>query len=326
MTRLWIHRLLWVIPVVLAIVVVNFVLVHFAPGDPVTTLVGDYPASPEYVAQIRHQFGLDQPLLTQLGLYVWNVLHGNLGYSFANQQSVMTLVSQRALGSLMLLGPALVLATVLGVVLARLSIGGRNRVADEMLNGVTLFGYSVPTFWLGQILIIAFAVSLGWLPAQGMVSARGVHGPWATFVDFVRHWLMPGFCVAIVHLAVVTRIARASLREAATQDFVTTARAKGLSARRTFWRHVLPNGLMPVITIIGYNFGNALTGTVMVETVFAWPGLGSLLINSIASRDYPVIQGVFLFAAFAVVLVNLLTDFVYGLLDPRVRITHVSSN
>jgi peptide/nickel transport system permease protein len=149
-----------------------------------------------------------------------------------------------------------------------------------------------------------------------------VHGPFGSAWDFILHWLMPGLTVAAFHVAVVARVAQASLREAATQDFVVTARAKGLSERAIFWRHVLPNALTPVITVIGYNFGTALTGTIMVESVFAWPGLGSLLLNSITNRDYPVVQGIFLLTGTIVVLINVLTDLIYGLVDPRIRRTY----
>jgi peptide/nickel transport system permease protein len=232
---------------------------------------------------------------------------------------VLSLVAKRTLSTLALMVPALLLATIAGLFLAKLSANAKRGARSLAVTGVSLFGYSVPVFWLGQVLIVLFAVQLQWLPAQGMVSIRGVEGPWATALDYTLHWLLPGFCVAIFYAAVVARVGRASLEEAASQDFVTTARAKGLSERAVFWRHILPNAFIPIVTVIGYNFGSALTGTIMVETVFAWPGLGTLFINSIANRDYPVVQGIFLLTATAVVLVNLLTDLFYGLLDPRIR-------
>jgi peptide/nickel transport system permease protein len=319
MTRLVVTRLAWAIPVLLVIVATNFVLTRLVPGDPLVAIVGEYPISPEYRDKIRQTLHLDMPLGVQLWSYLVAVAHGNLGFSFVNQQSVLSLVIQRAIASLILLLPALTVATIVGLLMAKLSAGRSRGPANILLTSVTLFGFSVPIFWLGQMLIVVFAVNLHWLPAQGMQSLRGVHGAAATAWDFFAHWLMPGFTVALFHVAVVSRVAQASLREAAKQDFVTTGRAKGLSERAIFWRHVLPNAMLPVITVIGYNFGAALTGTIMVESVFAWPGLGSLLLNSITNRDYPVVQGIFLLSGAVVVLVNVLTDLIYGLIDPRIR-------
>lgn len=314
-----INRLMWAIPTILVIVMVNFVVLQMAPGDPIHAIIGEYPVSDEYVAAMREKFGLDQPIHTRAVLYLMQVVQLDLGYSFVNQQPVTTLVLQRALGSVALFVPAIILASFLGIVIARLAVANRGHWLDPVLNGVSLFGFSVPSFWMGQVLIVVFAVQLGALPAQGMFSVRGVHGFFPSVIDFIRHWVLPGLCVATFYLAIVTRVARSSIEEAQQQDFVTTALAKGVSARRTFWRHVLPNGLMPLITVIGYNFGTALTSTVMVETVFAWPGLGSLLMQSISTRDYPVVQAIFLLSATSVVIVNLITDLLYGFLDPRVR-------
>jgi peptide/nickel transport system permease protein len=319
MRRLLLTRLLWAGPVLLAILLTNFLLTRLVPGDPLTAIIGEYPVTPEYRAQIIHSLQLDSPLAAQLYSYLRAVLHGELGFSFVNQQPVSVLILERMGASLMLLVPALLMATGLGLLLARLSMRQRRGAFRMLLTAITLFGYSVPVFWLGQMLIIAFAVNLHWLPAQGMQSLRPVHGTFGPFLDFFLHWLMPGFTVAVFHVAVIARVAQASLRDAAKQDFVTTARAKGLSERSTFWRHVLPNAMLPVITVMGYHFGAALTGTIMVESVFAWPGLGSLLLNSITNRDYPVVQGVFLLSASVVVLANVLTDLIYGLVDPRIR-------
>lgn len=319
MRRLLLTRLLWAIPVVAVVVIVNFLLTRLVPGDPLVAIIGEYPVAPEYVAEIRHNLQLDQPLAIQLLSYLKAVLHGDLGFSFINQQTVLSLVLQRAEASLLLLGPALLLATIVGLLIARVSIARGMGRRNLLLSAIVLFGFSVPVFWLGQMLIVAFAVKLHWLPAQGMMSMRGVHGPLATSWDFILHWIMPGFTVGVFHVAVIARVAQASLRDAMAQDFVITARAKGVSERAIFWRHVLPNALLPVITVIGYNFGAALTGTIMVESVFAWPGIGTLLLNSITNRDYPVVQGIFLLSGTVIVLVNIATDIVYGFVDPRIR-------
>jgi peptide/nickel transport system permease protein len=319
MRRLLVTRLFWAVPVLFVIVITNFLLTRLVPGDPLIAIVGEYPITPEYRQEIIHTLKLDSPLGTQLFSYLAAVLHGDLGFSFVNQQTVLSLILQRSEASLMLLIPSLVLATIAGLLLARVASRRRRGAARVLLTALTLFGFSVPVFWLGQMLIVGFAVNLHWLPAQGMQSLRGVHGAFGIAWDFVAHWLMPGFTVAVFHIAVISRVAQAGLRDAGSQDFVTTAKAKGLSDRATFWSHVLPNALLPVITVIGYNFGAALTGTIMVESVFAWPGLGSLLLNSITNRDYPVVQGIFLLSGAVVVLVNVLTDLVYGLVDPRIR-------
>ena len=313
-------RLLWACVMVLGIVIVDFLITHILPGDPVDVLVGDFPAPPEYIIQVRHEFGLDQPLAVQLWLYLGNLAHGNLGFSFLNRQPVLTLIVQRAGATLLLMIPSLLLASILGVLLAVRATAHSGRAVDILLTGLSLVGYSIPVFWLAQILIVIFAVNLGWLPSQGMVSIRSPGTGLAAVVDFLKHLALPAFCVTIYYLAVVARVARSSMLEMLHQDFVLTARAKGLSARAVLWRHVLRNSLIPVITVIGYNFGYSLTGAILTETVFAWPGLGSLFISSIGNRDYPVLAGIFLLAAIAVVAANLITDLLYAAADPRVRV------
>jgi peptide/nickel transport system permease protein len=191
---------------------------------------------------------------------------------------------------------------------------------DAALTAITLAGYSIPVFWLAQVLIVIFAVTLHWLPAQGMLSIdQGGGSAVGVAKDYLKHLVLPGFAIAISYMAVVARVCRASLLEAMKQDFVLLALSKGLWPNRVFWRHVLPNALIPVITVIGYNFGYALTGAILPETVFGWPGLGYLFITSIAKRDYPVLEGIFLLASITVVLANLLTDLAYAAVDPRVR-------
>jgi ABC-type dipeptide/oligopeptide/nickel transport system permease component len=314
-----IARLGWAVPIVLAILVINFLIIHIVPGDPIQALVGDFPAPPGYADQIRHDFGLDQPISTQLWLYLVNLAQGNLGFSFANRQPVLGLILQRAQFTLILMIPALILAALMGVVLALAAAPRAGSLYDSGLTALSLVGFSLPIFWLGQLLVILFAIKLRWLPAQGMVSLRESYTGWAAVGDVLWHAALPGFSITIYYIAVVARVARASVLGALAQDFVLTARAKGLRRRLVLWRHVLPNALIPIATVIGYNFGYSLTGAILVETVFAWPGLGNLFITSIGNRDYPVLQGIFLFTAIVVVLANVLTDLVYGYLDPRVR-------
>jgi peptide/nickel transport system permease protein len=317
-------RLLWALPVILAILVINFLIVHIVPGDPIQALVGDFPTPPGYADQVRHEFGLDRPVATQLGLYLLNLAHGNLGFSFANRQPVLTLILERAQFTLLLMLPALTCAAILGVVLALAAAPRAGSLYDSGITALSLIGFSVPIFWLGQILVIVFAIKLRWLPAQGMVSLRESYAGWAAVGDVLWHLLLPAFSVTIYYVAIVARVARASVLDALAQDYVLTAKAKGLRRRRVLWRHVLPNALIPVVTVIGYNFGYSLTGAILVETVFAWPGLGNLFITSIGNRDYPVLEGIFLVTAIAVVIANVATDLLYATLDPRVRVTGIS--
>jgi peptide/nickel transport system permease protein len=323
MRRFLVARLLAAIPVFIAVILVSFMLLHIVPGDPVTALVGDYPAPPEYIEAMRHEFGLDQPLWVQFWLYVVNLAQGDFGYSFANQQPVLALILQRAGRTVVLMLPALVTSTILGILLALLAARLRGAF-DTAVTCLSLAGHSTPVFWLGQILIIVFAVNLHWLPAQGMFSLRGLPSDWlGQLRDLVMHWILPGSAVTVFYAAVVARVARASLREASRQDFVTTALAKGLSEREVLWRHILPNALIPVVSVVGYNLGHAITGTIMTEAVFAWPGLGGLFLSSITNRDYPVLEGIFILTTITVVLANLLTDICYGLIDPRIRHDHI---
>jgi peptide/nickel transport system permease protein len=324
MSRFVIARLGWAIPVIIAILVINFLIIHIVPGDPVQALVGDFPSPPGYVEQVRHDFGLDQPLTTQLWLYLVHLAHGNLGFSFANRQPVLPLILERAEFTLLLIVPALILASIVGVVLGLVAAPRAGSLYDGAITAVSLIGFSVPIFWLGQILVIIFAIHLRVLPAQGMVSLRLPLDGFAYLRDLLWHLVLPAFSVTIYYIAIVARVARASMITALSQDFVLTAKAKGLSRSRVMWRHVLPNALIPVATVIGYNFGYSLTGAILVEIVFAWPGLGNLFISSIGNRDYPVLQGIFLLTAIAVVVTNVLTDMLYATLDPRVRATGVS--
>jgi len=313
-------RLAWAMTMVLGLVLLSFVITHLLPGDPIDALVGNFPAPAAYVAQVRHDFGLDQSLAEQLRRYALNLMQGNLGFSFLNRQPVLPLVLHRAGITLLLMLPALALAALLGVAMAVWSTAHVGRPLDRALTGASLVGYSIPVFWLAQLLIMVFAVWLGWLPAQGMYSSGAAKSGVGSALDLLRHLLLPALCITVFYLAVVARVARASMLEMLHQDFVLTARAKGVRQRGVLWRHVLRNGLIPVITVIGYNFGQSLTGAILTETVFAWPGLGGLFITSIGNRDYPVLAAIFLLAASMVVLANLVTDLLYAVADPRVRL------
>jgi peptide/nickel transport system permease protein len=320
MMRYVVSRLAWTFPMLFAVIVINFFLLHLIPGDPLQMLVGEFPAPQAYIDQVRHDFGLDEPLPVQLYLYVTNLLQGNFGFSFANRQPVLPLLLQRAGYTSLLVIPSLVIASVLGIVLAVMAAPRAGTGVDAGITVLSLFGYSIPTFWLAQMMIVAFAVQLPWFPPQGMSSFRGAPQGWALIGDVVWHLVLPLISVTTYQIAVISRVARASVVAVASQDYVVTARAKGLSPRYILWRHILPNAMIPIVTMIGYKFAHLLTSAILVETVFAWPGLGNLFITSISTRDYPVLQGIFILTAFMVIFANLITDLLYGVFDPRVRL------
>jgi len=313
------RRLLHAIPLLVAVVVLNYALIASTPGDPVTVLVGDFPAPPEYIAQVRHLYGLDRPVSVQVLRYVGRVLHGDLGYSFANRQPVLSLIGDRLVATLELTGTALGFAAISGVALGILSARRAGGPLDRAVRAVATTGYALPEFWVGQLLILAFAIWLGWLPSQGNHSVRGLPPGWAGFVESLRYLVLPAFALSLRYIALIARITRSAMLEVLGAEFVLAARLRGASERSVLLGHVLRNAAAPVITVIGYNLGFILAGSALIETVFGWPGIGRLLFDSIGSRDYPTMMGILLLVSISVVLANLATDIVHRLLDPRVR-------
>jgi ABC-type dipeptide/oligopeptide/nickel transport system permease component len=312
-----IRRLLTSIPVVLAILLVSFVLTRLVPGDPIVALVGDYPAPPEFIEERRRAFGLDQPVYLQALIYFKNLFLGDFGFSFVNRLPVMELILRRAANTLLLMVPSLTIGSIVALMLASVAIrrpGGR---LDTALTSLILFVDSIPIFWVGQIFIIVFAVQFGLFPVQGMFDIRA--GGSNVVLDFLWHWALPGTIVSAFAMVSIARVARVSMIEVSRLDFITTGMAKGLSRRRVFFRHIMPNAMIPVIAVIGYSFGQALTSSFMIEAVFGWPGIGELFLRSVGSRDYPVLQGIFLLTATLVVLSNLISDVLSSLMDPRIE-------
>jgi len=312
-------RLLQAIPLLLGVIVVNFTLIQLAPGDPATILIGDYPAPPEYVAQVRAEFGLDQPIPTRLLRYLGQVLQGNLGYSFANRQPVGGLIVERLGATLQLTVTALAAACILGIALGLISARQRGTPIDLGGQTISLFGYSIPEFWLGQLLIVVFAVGLGWLPSQGNRSLRAPPEGWAAFTDGLRYLILPATALCFRYLAIISRMTRASLLEVLGADFILAARSRGASEQTVLFVHGLRNAAAPIVTVIGYNVGFVLAGSALIETVFGWPGIGRLLFDSISKRDYPVLMAILLLISATVVIANLITDLLYAVIDPRVR-------
>lgn len=321
MVNFVLRRLLHALPLLVCVIVFNFFLIHLAPGDPIQALVGEFPAPESYIVEMRKAFGLDQPVYIQLLLYIKNVLAGDLGFSFYYRQPVLTVILDRVPATLQLMVPALLFSAAVGIVLGVLSARKPYSLADNTISVFSLFGYCVPAFWLGQMLMATFAIELGWLPSQGMKTVGADLEGVSLIIDRTAHLVMPFAALAIRHLAVNARMMRSSMLEVAYEDFVTVARAKGLDEKAVIAHHMVPNALMPVVTIIGVDVGFLFTGSVLVESVFGWPGIGRLMYESIIKRDYPVLMGNFLITTVLVVVVNLIVDLIYLWLDPRVKYT-----
>jgi peptide/nickel transport system permease protein len=315
------RRSLKAMAVVLAIVVTNFLLIHAAPGDPASVIAGQSGAADErFLAQLREQFGLDRPLYEQLWIYLKGVLTLDLGFSHRQQVSVATLILDRLPATLLLTGVAFVFAVAAGVTLGALAARRVGRWADSLITVVALTFYATPLFWVGLMLVLLFSVRLEWLPSFGMMSVGAELGGLALVLDVAKHLILPALTLGLFYLAVYARLTRATMLEVADQDFVKTARAKGVPEGRVLRAHVLRNALLPVITFAGIQAGQLIGGSILVETVFAWPGIGRLAFGALLARDYPVLLGVFFVTSVMVVLFNLLTDLLYAVVDPRVEV------
>ena len=304
MLRYLARRLALTIPVLLGVATLVFALIHFIPGDPAQAMLGE-TASEEDVQALRECLGLDQPLLEQYGGFLRGVLRGDLGRSLRTDEPVTQAILDRLPATLELAGAAMIVSIGVALPLGIIAAVGRGTFVDHVATTLALTGVSVPNFWLGPLLALLFAVELGWLP----VSGRGTLG----------HLVLPAISLGAALAAILARMTRASLLEELREPYVQAARARGVSRVRAVLRHAFRNSLIPVVTLIGLQFGAVLTGAVITETIFAWPGIGRLLIQSIGFRDYPLVQGCILFIAVTYVGMNLLTDLVYGVLDPRIR-------
>jgi peptide/nickel transport system permease protein len=304
MTRRLLRRLLWALPALWLIFTMVFLLIHIVPGDPVVQMLGE-GASAQDIQQLRHSLGLDLPLGVQYVHYLDGVVHGDLGTSLRYREPVLKIVLDRYPATLELAFVALLVCIALAVPAGVIAAARQGRAADHAIGVVSLLGLSVPNFALGPLLILLFSIEIGWLPVSG-------RGGW-------EHLVLPAVTLGAALAAILTRMVRTAMLEELFSDYVRTARAKGLSERRVLLRHALPNALFPVVTIIGLQFGTLLAGTIVTEMIFSWPGIGRLAVSAIEARDYPLLQGCILVIAVSYVLVNLLTDVVYALVDPRVR-------
>ncbi len=304
-------RLLLTLPVVWLVVSLVFLLIHLVPGDPILQMLGE-GATPADIGALRHQYGLDQPLWTQYVHYWAGVVHGNLGMSIRLHDSVAHLIAQRYPYTLALTLSALVLAIVLAVPAGILAAVKRGRWVDQSLSVISLFGLSVPAIALGPVLILFFSIQLGWTPVSGANSGVG------NMIDW-RYLILPSVAMGASLAAILTRMVRTAMLEELGQDYIRTARAKGLSEAAVLGRHALPNALVPVVTVIGLQFGALLAGAIVTEKIFSWPGLGRLTVDAISNRDYALVQGCLLAIGLTYVLVNFFTDVVYRWINPRMR-------
>ncbi len=305
---------------VVAIIVLGFALLHLAPGDPVDVLAGEFgTASPEYLMQLRHEFGLDRPLSIQLLTYFENVLQLNLGFSQRNNMTVLDLILSRLPATLLLMTTSIELSFFAGLVLGVAAARRVNKLADNLISVFALLCYAIPLFWLGLMAIVLFTVKLGLLPGDGMFTIGADYGWFGYTLDVARHLILPAASLALFHMAVYTRLMRASMLEVYSLDYVRTARAKGLTQRRVALAHVLPNAILPMVSMVGVQIGPMLGGAVLVETVFGWPGLGRLAFDAILQRDYNLLLGILLFSSMLVVVTNFVIDLIYGWLDPRIE-------
>ena len=320
--RYIIRRLFQAVPIVLAIIVLNFFLLNMAEGDAVDVLAGEAgSATPEYMAELRAKFGLDQPLPVQLLVYLKNIISLDLGYSFRHDMPVSVLIVDRFWPTLLLMVSTIILAVLFGILLGLLAAINLNTWKDAVISVFALITYATPLFWVGLMMIVVFSINLRWFPTSGMENIAAFYEGFDRFVDISRHLVLPTITLSLFYLALYTRLMRASMLEQYGQDYVVTARAKGLPERRITFGHVLRNALLPVVTMAGVQVGALIGGSVIVESVFAWPGLGMLAFESLFARDMNLLLGIFLISSVLVVVVNLIVDVIYCFLDPRIEVS-----
>jgi peptide/nickel transport system permease protein len=316
--RYALRRLAQVLLAVAGIITITFFVVHAAPGDPVVALAGE-GADEEYVATLRAKFGLDRPLPEQYLAYAGNVLRGDLGRSLVGNRPVSEVIGERLSATLLLLATAIVVSTAVGIVLGILVARRPFGLFDTAVTTTCLVGYATPVFWLAQVAVLLLGFRAGLFPVQGMTNARELYTGFDHIKDVAHHLVLPAGVLAFSELALVARLTRTSLIQELGKDYVRVARSVGVSRGRVLRVHALRNALLPVVTIVGTRIGTVFSGAVLVESVFAWPGIGQLLISATRSRDYPVLLGLVLLASFGVVLANLVTDLAYSRIDPRIR-------
>ncbi len=319
--RYLLGRLLQVAPVALLIILANFFLLRLAPGDLADVMAGEAgAATPEFMAALREQFGSDQPVFTQLLNYYQKILSFDLGYSFRNGADVTSLIVARLPATALLVGASLVLAVTLGVALGWLAAVTPRRWVAGVVSMVTSIGFATPLFWIGLMLIVLFSIELRWLPTGGFYDRDAGHEGWDLVVDVARHMIMPVASLAIFYVTIYARLTTTAILDVQKMDYVRTAHAKGLGPRYVSIVHVLRNALLPVVTVSGMQIGALISGSVVIETVFSWPGMGRLAFDAVMQRDLNLLLGILFCTSLLVIAANLVTDLVYALLDPRIEL------
>ncbi len=307
------------LPVTVVVVVLNFLLIHLAPGDVAITLAGE-TADPAYIQLIRERYGLDRPFLEQLWRYVAQVASGDLGLSYRSRQPVLEEIWEKVPATVLLVGSALALASTLGIWIGTFAARREGRAVDTALSTLSVALFSIPVFWFGLMLILLFSVELGWFPATGMASIDSRQTGLSAVLDTAHHLVLPLLALTTVSLGQYVRLTRSAVVDVLHEPYIATARAIGFSERRVVGHYALRNALLPVVTLLGLEFGLILTGAVLTETVFSWPGLGRMIYEAILARDTPVIMGAFIAMSATVAVASLVTDVIYAALDPRVAL------
>ena len=314
------RRAFQAVPVIVGIVILSFTLLHLAPGDPAMVYIGESGGATEEILQaVRKEFGLDKSLAQQLYIYGKKILAGDFGFSYFQGRPVLGLILEKIPATALLVLTAMFLAITIGVLTGVVVAQRPASVSSAFITVFSLMGWATPSFWLGIMLILAFSLYLPFFPGYGMATAGLEGSPWEILKDILHHLVLPACTLAIIYVAQYSRLSRASMLEVLGSDYVRTARSKGLSERKVVYKHALRNAVLPVVTIAGIQFGYLIAGAVLVETVFSWPGMGRLMFDGILRRDYPLIMGILIFSSTLVIIANLVTDILYGFLDPRIR-------
>jgi peptide/nickel transport system permease protein len=314
-------RVAYGILAMVAIAAINFFLLKLAPGDAAEALAGQAgTADPQYIAQLRAQFGLDQPLLHQLWAFMARLATLDLGYSHAFNERVSVLILGRLPATLLLMGTAILIAVIGGIVFGVTAARYANRWPDRLISFLALLLYGTPPYWIGLMMILGFSVMLGWTPTSGMEDVLAFNTGWDRALDIARHLLLPAVVQSIFYLAIYIRLVRAGMLEVLSLDFIRVARAKGISERRISYRHALRNAVLPLVTVVGTNIGNFLGGAVLTETVFSWPGVGRLMFDAMFQRDLNLLLSILVLSSLFVILANLLVDLVYAIINPTIEL------
>lgn len=319
--RLLRRRLIQAVPLMLGVVVINFCLIQLAPGSFLDLMTAENQVSdPATIELLRKTYGLDDPVWLQLMKYIWALLQLDFGFSYRQNMPVIQAISVHLPATLLLMVSSITLALAVGVAAGVVASVKVRTVWDSLVSIAAMFFFAAPSFWLGIMLIVLFSVKLGWMPVGGMATIGGVGGGIAGVLDILHHLILPTLALGLFYAAIYARVMRSSMLEVAQLDFVRTARAKGLSRNKVTVSHVLRNALLPVVTILGVQMGTVLAGSVVIESVFSWPGVGSLLFDSVSSRNYPVVLGIMVLGSLVVIAANIAVDLVYMWLDPRIEI------